>query len=55
MKTLSSEGVKSINGKSGTVVITNTDVGAPSLSEFTILKDIVNEITTVVLAPPQKL
>lgn len=39
MKTLSSEGVKSINGKSGTVVITNTDVGAPSLSEFTILKD----------------
>ena len=39
MKTLSSEGVKSINGKSGTVVITTTDVGAPSLSEFTILKD----------------
>mgnify|MGYP003603938396 CR=1 FL=1 len=38
-KALSSEGVKSINGKSGTVVITNTDVGAPSLSEFTILKD----------------
>ena len=47
-KSLSSEGVKSINGKSGTVVITNTDVGAPSLSEFTILKDIVDEITTVV-------
>ena len=54
MKTLSSEGVKSINGKSGTVVITNTDVGAPSLSEFTILKDIVDEITKVGLAPPQK-
>ena len=50
-KSLSSEGVKSINGKSGTVVITNTDVGAPSLSEFTILKDIVDEITTVA---PQK-
>ena len=45
MKTLSSEGVKSINGKSGTVVITNTDVGAPSLSEFTVFKDIVNRMS----------
>ena len=47
MKTLSSEGVKSINGKSGTVVIT-TDVGAPSLSEFTILKDRVISMSEVV-------
>lgn len=43
-KALSSEGVKSINGKSGTVVITNTDVDAPSLSEFTILTDRVNSM-----------
>lgn len=47
METLSSEGVKSINGKSGTIVITNTDVGAPSLSEFTALKDKVDEMTVV--------
>ena len=47
MKTLSSEGVKSINGKSGTIVITNTDVGAPSLSEFTILKDRVNRMSVI--------
>ena len=49
-KSLSSEGVKSINGKSGTVVITNTDVGAPSLSEFTILKDRVISMSEVVPA-----
>ena len=49
MKTLSSEGVKSINGKSGTVVITTTDVGAPSLSEFTVFKDIVNRMKKRVL------
>ena len=48
MKTLSSEGVKSINGKSGTVVITNTDVDAPSLSEFTILKDIIISMSEAV-------
>lgn len=48
MKTLSSEGVKSINGKSGTVVIT-TDVGAPSLSEFTVFKDIV-----ISMSPPKE-
>lgn len=47
MKTLSSEGVKSINGKSGTVVITTTDVGAPSLSEFTVFKDIVNKMSVI--------
>ena len=46
MKTLSSEGVKSINGKSGTVV-TTTDVGAPSLSEFTVFKDIVNRMSVI--------
>lgn len=46
METLSSEGVKSINGKSGTVVIT-TDVGAPSLSEFTVFKDIVNRMSVI--------
>ena len=51
METLSSEGVKSINGKSGIVVISNTDVGAPSLSEFTALKDKVDEMSEVV--PPQ--
>ena len=44
METLSSEGVKSINGKSGTVVITTTDVGAPSLSEF---KDTVNRMSVI--------
>lgn len=48
MKTLSSEGVKSINGKSGTVVIT-TDVVAPSLSEFTVFKDIV-----ISMSPPKE-
>lgn len=48
MKTLSSEGVKSINGKSGTVVvITTIDVGAPSLSEFTVFKDIVNRMSVI--------
>ena len=46
-KALSSEGVKSINGKSGTVVITTTDVGAPSLSEFTVFKDIVNRMSVI--------
>ena len=49
MKTLSSEGVKSINGKSGTIVITNTDVVAPSLSEFTVFKDIV-----ISMSPPKE-
>ena len=50
METLSSEGVKSINGKSGTIVIiTNTDVGAPSLSEFTVFKDIV-----ISMSPPKE-
>ena len=49
-KALSSEGVKSINGKSGTVVITNTDVGAPSLSEFAVLKEIVDSMSEVVPA-----
>ena len=47
-KTLNGEGVISINGKSGTVVITNTDVYAPSLSEFTILKDRVISMSEVV-------
>ena len=47
METLSSEGVKSINGKSGTVVITNTDVGAPSLSEFAVLKETVVSMSEV--------
>ena len=50
MKTLSSEGVKSINGKSGTVVITTIDVDAPSLSEFAVLKEIVDSMSEVVPA-----
>ena len=50
-KALSSEGVKSINGKSGTVVITNTDVGAPSLSEFTMLKELAISMSKVIYPP----